>query len=175
MTRRRFGKRGRAAYGFLSNDSGILFHPSVRAVLLDHLVVDPQQQERGGPLADEQGMNRVKVNAVFVWIGQCVENISRKGPAELQIPRLRDDKQERVGLWTGPLPRDKAVVGARNPLATASISDCPLLYRPPSPLATGPSLQPLSPVCHPERSRGICSSAGPVLEMFPPFHGPIAR
>jgi hypothetical protein len=89
MTRRRFGKRGTVAYGFLSNDSGILFHPRVGAVLFDHLVVDPQQQERGGPLADEQGMNGSKLTPFFVWIGQGVENISRKGPAELQIPRLR--------------------------------------------------------------------------------------
>ncbi len=28
----------------------------VGAVLLDHLVVNPQEKERGGPLADEQGM-----------------------------------------------------------------------------------------------------------------------
>src|SRR6266851_1402854 len=127
MTRRRFGKRAKAAYGFQRNDSGSLFHPSVGAVLLDHLVVDPQQQERGGRLADEQGMNRVKVNAIFLYGSDKASKTSPgrvprtadPSTATLRRKSLRDDKKERLVLLTGPLPRDKAVVGARNPLATA--------------------------------------------------------
>jgi hypothetical protein len=43
--------------GFTSGDDpGFLVHVGVGAVLLDHLVVNAQQEERGGPLADEQGM-----------------------------------------------------------------------------------------------------------------------
>jgi len=54
-----FGKRGRAAYlrrRSLGGNPGFMVHTGVRAVLLDHLVIDSQQKERGGPLADEQGM-----------------------------------------------------------------------------------------------------------------------
>ena len=40
----------------MGDDTGFLIHVSVGSVLLDHLVVDPQQEERGGPLSDEQGM-----------------------------------------------------------------------------------------------------------------------
>jgi hypothetical protein len=44
----------------------------------------------------------------------------------------RDDKKERVVVRTGPLLKDKAVVGAGNPLATApSFSNCPLLHNDP--------------------------------------------
>jgi hypothetical protein len=38
-------------------------------------------------------------------------------------------------------------------------SNRPFLQQPPFPTATALSLQLPSPICHPERSRGICSSA----------------
>src|SRR5271167_1391165 len=46
------------------------------------------------------------------------------------------------------------------------LSTSPPPRRPPWPLATVLSTQPLSPFCHPERSRGICSSTDPSWECF---------
>src|SRR5271165_3245437 len=40
----------------LGDDTGFLIHMCIGSVLLDHLVVDPEQQEGGGPLSDEQRM-----------------------------------------------------------------------------------------------------------------------
>src|SRR5271165_816918 len=39
-----------------SDDSGFPVYVGVGAVLFDHLVVDPKEKKRGGPLADEEGM-----------------------------------------------------------------------------------------------------------------------
>jgi hypothetical protein len=77
--------------------------------------------------------------------GFCLlsKSISRKGPRNCRsLGFARDDKKERVVVKRGSLPRDRAVVGVGV-----------------DPLANALSLQQPSPFCHPERSRGICSSA----------------
>jgi hypothetical protein len=51
---KRRGKRGKEEG--LGDEPGFLIHMSVGSVLLDHLVVDPEQKEGGGPLSDEQGV-----------------------------------------------------------------------------------------------------------------------
>ena len=61
--------------------------------------------------------------------------LSRAAWQEIRVRSGRDDKKEKAVVKKEPLPRDKAMVGRVDPLATAfSFSDCP------------------SPFCHPDRS-----------------------
>src|SRR5277367_6407284 len=57
MTCRRSKRRGkRGQEEGLGDEPGFFMHICIGSVLLDHLVVDPEQEEGGGPLSDEQCM-----------------------------------------------------------------------------------------------------------------------
>src|ERR1700722_15354848 len=56
MTCRRSKRRGKRGQEGLSDEPRFFIHSCIGSVLLDHLVVDPEQKKGGGPLSDEQCM-----------------------------------------------------------------------------------------------------------------------
>src|ERR1700744_542586 len=56
MTCRRSKRRGKRGQEGLSNETGFIIHGCIGSVLINHLVVDPEQKKGGGPLSDEECM-----------------------------------------------------------------------------------------------------------------------